>query len=439
MLHIQRKDWLYAVAEELVRCLLWFHPAVWWLLGRIQLTREQVVDQSAIECTQAPEQYLDALIAIAATRLQSDLAPAPLFLKKRHLRKRVASIVKGVGMSKRSLMISTFAVFSALPLVVGIAVWQFPLMAAPQEVQDGPGVTVKNGYFKILHRTAIPYPPEADGASGGVVVSVSVNPKGEVTDARVVSSQGPDAFRKAALASVLNWHFATDSWQVGRGDSRPLPPEFEIAIEFSGSQARASEPAQPPQSVGKSFVVEGLDLSSLPQLLRDKVTAANLIREGEIMEWSRFRDIEQGLKAIDSHLRLTGAIKNDKTVRMRVSLASENPTLKPQIEANPPHQDGTPPQRIRVGGNVQAANLILKVTPIYPSDAKAAHVQGVVRMNVEIGRDGHVTHIELVSGPPLLVPTAMDAVKQWVYRPTLLNGQPVEVLTVVDVNFTLLE
>ena len=158
LLHVQRNDWLFAIGEELVRCVLWFHPAVWWLLGRIQLTREQVVDHAVIEHTNAPEEYVDALIAIAATRLEADLAPAPLFLKKRHLRERVASIVKGVNMSKRSLLLSTIAVFSALPLVVGIAAWQFPLNAAPQEVQDGKGVEVRTGGYKLLHRGSVSYP-----------------------------------------------------------------------------------------------------------------------------------------------------------------------------------------------------------------------------------------------------------------------------------------
>lgn len=71
--------------------------------------------------------------------------------------------------------------------------------------------------------------------------------------------------------------------------------------------------------------------------------------------------------------------------------------------------------------------------------AKAAKIQGVVRLNVTVGRDGTVQHIEAISGHPLLVPPAQEAVKQWEYRPTLLNGQPVEVLTQVDVNFSLRE
>ena len=69
--------------------------------------------------------------------------------------------------------------------------------------------------------------------------------------------------------------------------------------------------------------------------------------------------------------------------------------------------------------------------------ARQARIQGVVRFNLIIAQDGHVSNIALVNGHPLLVPAAQEAVKQWVYRPTLLNGDPVEVATVVDINFML--
>ena len=79
-----------------------------------------------------------------------------------------------------------------------------------------------------------------------------------------------------------------------------------------------------------------------------------------------------------------------------------------------------------------------KVPPIYPVEAKQNHIQGVVRFTVIIGKDGVVKSVTLVSGDPLLAEAAKAAVEKWVYRPTLLNGDPVEVVTQVDVNFTLL-
>jgi periplasmic protein TonB len=98
-----------------------------------------------------------------------------------------------------------------------------------------------------------------------------------------------------------------------------------------------------------------------------------------------------------------------------------------------------PPQRIRVGGNVQSANLLIKVQPAYPPLAKQSRIQGVVSLATVISKDGTIQNLQVISGHPMLVKAALEAVKQWTYKPTLLNGQPVEVITQIDVNFTLSE
>ena len=84
-----------------------------------------------------------------------------------------------------------------------------------------------------------------------------------------------------------------------------------------------------------------------------------------------------------------------------------------------------------------AAKLIRQPKPVYPPLAKQARIQGTVRFNAVIGKDGTIQNLTLVSGHPLLVPSAQDAVRQWLYQPTTLNGEAVEVVTQIDVNFTL--
>ena len=127
----------------------------------------------------------------------------------------------------------------------------------------------------------------------------------------------------------------------------------------------------------------------------------------------------------------------------RALAAKKSQTMSGMAPPPPPPPPPTPPRlsgpitRVRVGGNVQAANLITKVAPIYPPEAREAHVSGQVRFTVIVAKDGTIQDMQLVSGPPLLVDAARDAVKRWVYKPTTLNGNPVEVITQVDVNFTL--
>jgi protein TonB len=115
-----------------------------------------------------------------------------------------------------------------------------------------------------------------------------------------------------------------------------------------------------------------------------------------------------------------------------VPTAAPPPPPPPKVEA-----PKLTPQRIRVGGNVQAAMAIRAPKPSYPPLAKQARIQGVVRLNAVIGKDGTIQDLKAASGHPLLVPAALEAVRQWLYKPTLLNGEPVEVVTVIDVNFTL--
>jgi len=105
----------------------------------------------------------------------------------------------------------------------------------------------------------------------------------------------------------------------------------------------------------------------------------------------------------------------------------------------PPKKEEKPaaPKRITIGGNVQQAKLIRQPKPVYPPLAKQARISGVVHLAAVISANGTIQDLKVISGHPLLIPAALEAVKQWVYQPTLLNGEPVEVQTQIDVNFTL--
>jgi protein TonB len=115
------------------------------------------------------------------------------------------------------------------------------------------------------------------------------------------------------------------------------------------------------------------------------------------------------------------------------SVPTAAPPPPPPVKVEKP----VTPQRIRVGGNVQQAKLVRQPKPVYPPLAKQARISGVVKLDAIIGKDGTIQNLRVVSGHPLLVPAALEAVKQWVYQPTLLNGEAVEVVTQIDVNFTL--
>jgi len=178
----------------------------------------------------------------------------------------------------------------------------------------------------------------------------------------------------------------------------------------------ATVPYVPDASV-KSITVLGLSDQA-----RDELLSRLPVREGDIMSADARQKIIQAAKDFDEHL--TTRFQTADTSGVSVVIAA-------------PGAEPSKPERIKVGSNVQAAMVLSRVTPVYPELAKSARVEGVVHLAVILAKDGTVQEIHSLGGPALLIMSAMDAVKQWVYRPTLLNGQPVQVETTVDVNFTL--
>jgi TonB family protein len=418
MAHIRRGDWAFTIAEEVVRAVLWFHPGIWWLLGQIQLTREQAVDCEVIEITASREQYIDALLAVAGGRPQLDLAPAPLFLQKSHLSQRVALILKGASMSKQRLLSSLAGICGALLVTARLAVFYFPINAPAQEII--------RGETNLLHRAPLEYPADAiaKGIQGTVVVAATLNERGVVSDARVVS--GPEPLRKAALKSVLDWHYS------GQAQS-----PVEVAIDF---HLPAKQPgiagggiggvATPPLQAGRLNRIQFTGVSSQ---LREALEGRMPVSVGDEIQSDSLSRVKQAVREMDEHLdaRLTPMLAADGTKEFALNIISTAPMVTPAPSGND--------RRIRVGGNVQATMAIYAPKPVYPPLAKQARIQGMVRFNMMVGKDGTVQDLQVVSGHPLLVEAAMDVVRQWVYKPTLLNGNPVGVETVVDVNFTLKE
>ncbi len=113
------------------------------------------------------------------------------------------------------------------------------------------------------------------------------------------------------------------------------------------------------------------------------------------------------------------------------------PAAVPETRTAPSRHTAAPVTRIRVGGTVQAARLIHRVDPVYPALARQMRLAGRVELTGIIGTDGRIRELKVVGGHPLLIPATLDAVRQLVYQPTLLGGEPVEVITTITVDFRL--
>jgi len=119
------------------------------------------------------------------------------------------------------------------------------------------------------------------------------------------------------------------------------------------------------------------------------------------------------------------------------SLRFTPPPAPPVVEARTEAAPPAPVAPVAIGGKVLEAKIINRVIPTYPALAKQARIQGTVRLQGIIGTDGRIQQLTVISGHPLLVKAAVDAVQQWLYAPTLLNDKPVAVTAPIDVHFTL--
>ena len=173
--------------------------------------------------------------------------------------------------------------------------------------------------------------------------------------------------------------------------------------------------------------IKTIGVSGLSDQLKSELLAKLPVHEGDTTTAQSVEQVQRAVREFDEHLSVSWSVEgpDDAPIAM---LAITAPGAMPEG-----------PQRIKIGGQVQQAKLIRQPKPVYPSEAKAQGVEGVVSLSVLIAKDGTIQRIEVVSGHPLLVPAALESVRQWVYQTTLLNGNPVEVQTTVDVNFTLLK
>jgi TonB family protein len=287
-------------------------------------------------------------------------------------------------------------------------------IAAPQIANDAPGVTVTLNGANVLHRAGVGYPPAAiqNGIRGTVSVQVKLDSTGMVSDAQVLS--GPEELRKPVLESVLRWHFS----QELAGSTRVIEVAFELP-KVAGAPAPIAS-ARPPIQQGtiRSIHVSGLSDQATAELL-----AGLPVHEGDEWNADTAQKATQAAQAFDEH------------VTIRQQSLTQTPGGATQLDLVISRTPGI----IKVSGNVQSAMIATKVPPVYSAAAKAAGIQGAVHLSAIVGTDGMVQQLDVLDGPAELIQAATDAVKQWVYKPTLLNGDPVQVQTTITINFTLIK
>ena len=252
--HARRRDWLFLTLEELLKAVLFFHPAVHWLVGRVRLAREQTVDAAVVRRLGGREAYLDSLVEAARSAAHVRAVPAAPFLRESHLRERVDLLLKEVLMSRSRTLAHVGLTAAALVLAVSWAASAVPLQSA-KPAAPGAKVAIADeaqapAEPKIVHRVPPAYPEAAakERVQGLVVIDVTIGKDGAIMDARVVVSaptlqrlgeleakkgtpaalEGDARLDTAALEAVKQWRY-----EPILKDSKPVEFRATVTVNFN--------------------------------------------------------------------------------------------------------------------------------------------------------------------------------------------------------------
>jgi TonB family protein len=453
--HIGRGDWLVAALAAVNRSVFWFHPLAWWLERRLAALAEQACDDAAILETGRPSEYAQTLLEMAAAvkATGSRVAWETLAMARAgEVSVRIDRILDdartvSVGVNRWT----KFALVSlGLPLIAAAILLQVvPAVAQeqaappkpteqreqappakpakPQEQAPPPAVQAhprtvpaparkpepQSEPLQLLHSVEPEYPKIAKmtGAHGTVQLDATVGVDGHISAVRVLS--GHPMLQNAAKEAVLQWVYAAPAKETHTNVSlnfvapEPSTPASSLpAIQQAVLISRVA-PIYP--KAAKQAGVRGAVVLNATIDTQGNVSAVRVIKGDDLLN-------EAAVEAV-------------KQWRYKPTMMNGQPVVtETQITLNFVGEGGP-------GGQIEPAQLIERKEPVHPG-GELASLSGTVKFLATIGMDGRLKDIRVADGPAELVPAALAAVKQWVYRPAKLNGQLMETRTEISLTFT---
>jgi TonB family protein len=450
--HVRRADWLWLLTEELVRAAFWFHPAVWWLTSRIQLTREEVVDAAVVRTTGERRVYLEALMAFADA---APLTPAAAFSRRRHLFTRMVLLSKEAVMSSQRIVMS--CVVAALIVGTGswYAAWAFPLQRISLQVENPavqgsdlprpPSVGTWHVTVRAQQRSGgavgspqpgttatAPRPGQRVGGPGPVVLPTPPAAGPLERQAKPITPENPIPRRTYSVPVEL---------PAGASEGFSLSLPVRATLDQQGRVAEARLLAGP-LSIGSSRAGIGTPPPDVAQYGQAAIDAIKQWQYEPPADAPISFDVQVSFNGMAQPVATqsqggSSLFAGGLTARDGALVAERTITVSNVQQGPSAGLDGLAP--VRVGGQIRQPVKTRHVNPDYPALAQSARVQGVVILETIIGTDGKIVEARVLRSIPLLDQAAIDAVRQWEFTPTLLNGQPHPVVMTVTVQFTLPE
>jgi TonB family protein len=478
LLHVGRRDWLWTLGEESVRTLFWFHPAMRWALAQVQLSREETVDRLAVALTGARRSYMNALMLFAPVSNDPTLAPAILFVRRRHLVLRMTAISQEVRMSPLRLAITGIALVGALIGTSWGVVSALPLHAS------APGLTTASADVQLPGRASAPVAttepaPQATTTQVRVVdeantrkaqslielrsrldeiraatasLRQAIAPAGAVVIKEVKPQYPPDLMRLGLSADVTLSVTITAAGDVREAEAVSWGMKTTKNDTAKTTEAATTAAAQPfvdaAKAAARQWKFKPADAESTVEILFTFATRSNAEIPGGV-SYGVVGGVPGGVGGgvpggvgggVPGGVGggVGGGIGSGVAGGVPGGLGSGVGTTAPGVGATvtgPALRVTSGRAPLRVGGNVRAPAKIVDVKPVYPEEARSAGVQGVVILEVHLAADGSVADARILRSIPLLDQAALDAVRHWRFAPTLLNGEPIDVLMTVTLNF----
>jgi TonB family protein len=408
LIHVERDDNFIAAMQRFLCYLFWFHPLVWILDRKLLLERERVCDELVLGMHIDSSVYAASIVKVTRFCLDGKLAGASC-VTGADLKRRLEMILKTTILTRFTVWHwSLVGAAVCGVLVFSLAAGYPPPSLLRAEIAPQAGTIVREGALVreggMIFKSAL-----SEDKRREILEKLK-----EAPEVSINVENKPDSPVTAVYATMRSVEF----WE--EPGSAPAYA-FQVAFRVSNTTSRLIKhvsfslffPGQGQMPSNFVFVLRTIEPfgrveMSFPPTDEDPITA---------------RERPETLT-----LRMEGVWFEDGTGWGNLPLKTPPPAGS---------QSAGAPSRVRVGGAVQSANLISQVAPVYPPPAKQARIQGDVVLEAVISKEGDVTNLRVVSGHPLLVEAALTAARQWKYRPTLLNGQPVEVASQVTVPFKL--
>jgi len=453
--HVRRHDWLWTISEECVRSAFWFHPAIWWLISRVQLARETVVDELSILTTNARRVYLDTLLAFAD---EGGPQSSTAFSARRHLFHRIMLLSREGTMSPIRIALVSCLLVVALGAGSLGAVRAFPLTrpaaadgTVSVDFDDADLASVLSLFSQISGR-----PVRVDPA---VRARVTVHLKNVTWEDALTQILRPIGMRYRLVADAVQVEPAAAASrdvepQSAQGTPvvQPLVPETRETYHAVAThylqivQKDASlTPAEKLADIAKGIAAEDRSLAIDPNYLPALVYKNILLRlqAGLTTDPSQ----RERLIAEADELRQTAIVlRGNSAPRQSFEVVPDGavpppPPQPPSSSSNDvmvfvPKESAAIDNPVRIGQSVPPPAKVRDVKPVYPPLARQAGVQGVVVVEVLIDAAGNVAQAHILRSIPLLDQAALDAVRQWRFTPTTVEGAPHAALMTVTVNFT---